>query len=218
MSERAKILTIVVSGVLLVAIAVVVIAARSGDDGDLPPASGASQAETKDITLDEPEEVVAPGEAATVTMETTEGTFTIRLDTDRAPVTANNFAYLTEKRFYDGLGFHRIVPGFVIQGGDPQGNGTGDPGYKVVEAPPADLEYERGIVAMAKAGDEESGTSGSQFFIVTGSGGSSLTPDYALVGEVTEGMDVVNQIGEMGGSDEQPTRSVVIKKATLKKG
>ncbi|MDQ2622267.1 MAG: peptidylprolyl isomerase [Actinomycetota bacterium] len=218
MNERAKILTIAVSGLLLVAIAVVVVAARGGGDEELPPASGAAQAETKDIKLDKPDEVVAPGEAATVTMETTEGTFTITLDTERAPETANNFAYLTDKRFYDGLGFHRIVPGFVIQGGDPQGNGTGDPGYKVVEAPPSDLEYTPGLVAMAKAGDEESGTSGSQFFIVTGSGGSSLTPDYALVGEVTDGMDVVNQIGELGGGDEQPTRSVVIKKATLKKG
>ncbi len=218
MSERAKILTIAVSGLLLVAIAVVVIAARSGGDEDPPPASGAARAETKDVKLDKPDEVVAPGEAATVTMETTEGNFTIALDTEKAPVTANNFAYLTEKRFYDGLGFHRIVPGFVIQGGDPQGNGTGDPGYKVVEAPPSDIEYAPGVVAMAKAGDEDSGTSGSQFFIVTGSGGGSLTPDYALVGKVTEGMDVVNRIGDLGGADEQPTQSVVIKKATLKRG
>ncbi len=219
MDERKKILTMVVAGLLLAVVAVIIVVARGGgDDGDLPPASGAAQAETKDITLDEPDEVVAAGEKASVKMETTEGSFTITLDTDRAPVTANNFAYLTEKRFYDGLGFHRIVPGFVIQGGDPQGNGTGGPGYKVVEAPPSDLQYEPGVVAMAKAGDEDSGTSGSQFFIVTGSGGSSLTPDYALVGEVTEGMDVVNRIGEMGGSDEQPTQSVVIEKATLTRG
>jgi len=217
MSERAKILTMAVSGLLLVAVAVVIVAARSGDD-DLPPASSPAQAETKDIKLDEPDEVVKPGEPASVTMETTEGSFTIELDTERAPVTANNFAYLTEKRFYDGLGFHRIVPGFVIQGGDPQGNGTGDPGYKVTERPPSDLEYAPGVVAMAKGGDEQPGTSGSQFFVVTGSGGSSLPPEYALVGEVTEGMDVVNEIGELGGSDEQPTRSVVIKKATLQKG
>lgn len=218
MDDRAKILTMAGAGLLLAAVAVIIIVARGGGDDELPPASSPAQAETKDITLDEPDEVVAPGEPASVTMETTEGTFTITLDTERAPVTANNFAYLTEKRFYDGLGFHRIVPGFVIQGGDPQGNGTGDAGYKVVEAPPGDLEYAPGVVAMAKAADEESGSSGSQFFIVTGSGGSSLTPDYALVGDVTDGMDVVNRIGELGGADEQPTKSVVIKKATLDRG
>ena len=169
-------------------------------------------------SLAKPGEVLAQGEPATVDFVTTEGDFTIQLDTDRAPVTANNFAYLTEEGFYDGLTFHRIVPGFVIQGGDPAGDGTGGPGYSVAEKPPADLEYEPGIVAMAKSGTEPSGTSGSQFFIVTGPNGASLTPDYALVGRVSEGFDVVQKIGELGGADESPTREVVIERATLQRG
>jgi cyclophilin family peptidyl-prolyl cis-trans isomerase len=151
-------------------------------------------------------------------METSEGSFTIELDTEQAPKTANNFAYLTEEGFYDGLGFHRIVPDFVIQGGDPRGDGTGGPGYKVVERPPAGIEYTPGVVAMAKSGAEKPGTSGSQFFVVTGEGGASLTPDYALVGRVTEGLDVVQAIGRLGGPDERPTKTVVIEKATLEKG
>jgi peptidyl-prolyl cis-trans isomerase B (cyclophilin B) len=214
MNNREKTITLVVAGVVLaVVVAVIVLARSGGDDSESAPAPV-----TKEGNLDEPGTVVAEGEPATVTMETSEGTFEITLDTERAPVTANNFAYLTEEGFYDGLGFHRIVPDFVIQGGDPLGDGTGDPGYKVVEPPPEDIEYEVGVVAMAKSGAEAPGTSGSQFYIVTGSGGQALTPDYALVGEVSEGMDVVEKIGALGGPDEQPTKNVVIERATLEKG
>ncbi|MCB0831053.1 MAG: peptidylprolyl isomerase, partial [Solirubrobacterales bacterium] len=130
----------------------------------------------------------------------------------------NSFAYLTEKKFYDGLGFHRIVPDFVIQGGDPTGSGSGGPGYSVVETPPQDTKYPIGTVAMAKTGSEAPGTSGSQFFVVTGAQGSSLTPDYAIAGKVTDGMDVVEAIGNLGSADETPTKQVVIKKATLEQG
>lgn len=104
----------------------------------------------------------------TVTMATNCGSFKIRLDTKRQPKTAASFAYLTRSKFYDGLTFHRIAPGFVIQGGDPLGDGSGGPGYKVRETPPKDAAYTRGVVAMAKAGNESAGTSGSQFFVVTG--------------------------------------------------
>ncbi len=211
MSERTKLLIAGVSGLVL-AVIVTVVLIGGGDEGT--PAAPV----TKEGNLEPPGEVVAPGESASVVMETSEGSFTIQLDTERAPKTANNFAYLTEEGFYDGLGFHRIVPDFVIQGGDPLGDGSGGPGYKVVEAPPQGLEYEPGIVAMAKSGAEASGTSGSQFFVVTGAGGASLTPDYALVGQVSEGMDVVEAIGALGGPDEQPTKEVVIEKATLEKG
>ncbi|HTU14532.1 MAG TPA: peptidylprolyl isomerase [Solirubrobacterales bacterium] len=215
MKNREKLIGLVVAGVLLAAVVIVIVVARGGDDDD--PGTAATPV-TKEGNLDEPGTVVKKGEPATVTMETSEGTFKIALDTERAPITANNFAYLTEEGFYDGLGFHRIVPDFVIQGGDPLGDGTGGPGYKVVEAPPKNLKYDVGVVAMAKSGAEASGTSGSQFYIVTGSGGQSLTPDYALVGKVSEGMDVVEKIGGLGGPDEQPTRDVVIEKATLEKG
>jgi peptidyl-prolyl cis-trans isomerase B (cyclophilin B) len=216
MKNREKLITLGVAGVLLVVVVVVILVARSGGDSD----SGSDPAtiETKTEKLDKPTQVVDEGETASVTMETSEGTFTISLDTERAPITANNFAYLTEKGFYDGLGFHRIVPDFVIQGGDPKGDGTGGPGYKVTEAPPADLKYDVGVVAMAKSGTEAPGTSGSQFYVVTGANGASLPPEYALVGKVSEGLDVVEKIGKLGGPDEKPTKDIVIEKATLEKG
>ena len=101
-------------------------------------------------------------------MQTSCGTFEIALDTKRAPKTTNSFAYLADEGFYDDLTFHRIVPGFVIQGGDPLGTGTGGPGYSVDEKPPANLAYTKGTVAMAKSSAEPPGRSGSQFFVVTG--------------------------------------------------
>ncbi len=215
MEDRNKLIIIGVSLVVLaVIVAAVLIPKGGGDDESAAPA----QAVTKEGNLDEPTSTVEKGESASVTMETSEGTFVIDLDTENDPVTANNFAYLTEEGFYDGLGFHRIVPDFVIQGGDPEGTGAGGPGYKVVEAPPKDTQYTVGTVAMAKSGDEAPGTSGSQFFVVTGSGGSSLTPDYAVVGMVSSGLDVVKKIGQLGGPDEKPTKEVVIEKATLEKG
>jgi len=217
MKNREKVITLVVSGVLLAAAVIVIVAGRGGDD----EGSGTTTKVVKEGNLDEPIQVLDEGETASVTMETTEGTFTIALDTERAPVTANNFAYLTEEGFYDNLGFHRIVPDFVIQGGDPLGDGTGDPGYKVVEAPPSDLRYTPGVVAMAKSDTEAPGTSGSQFYVVTGAGGASLPPEYALVGKVSKGMDVVEKIGALGTPDSptgEPTREVVIEKATLERG
>lgn len=211
MSDRAKWTIVGVTGAVLAVIVAVVL--LSGDDSGSP-----SKVELKEGNLEPPSQVLQQGEPASVVMETSEGSFTIELDTDRAPKTANAFAYLTEEGFYDGLGFHRIVPDFVIQGGDPRGDGSGGPGFKTVEEPPAELKYEPGVVAMAKSGDEAPGTSGSQFFVVTGSGGASLPPEYALVGRVTEGFDVAEAIGRLGGPDEQPTKTVVIEKATLETG
>lgn len=211
MTDRNKLITLLAAGLLMIAVVIAVLIGQGGGDEQVAP-------EVKTEQLPKPDRVVEPGEAASVRMDTSEGSFTIALDTERAPVTANNFAYLVEQGFYDGLGFHRIVPDFVIQGGDPLGDGTGGPGYKVVEAPPKDLEYLPGVVAMAKSGTEASGTSGSQFYIVTGAGGQSLTPDYALVGAVESGMDVVESIGALGGPDEQPTKDVVIEKAALEEG
>jgi len=210
MSDRAKWIIVGVTGAVLTVIVAVVL--LSGDDSGSP-----TQVEIKQGNLEPSGQVLGQGEQASVVMETSEGSFTIELDTTRAPKTTNSFAYLTEEGFYDGLGFHRIVPDFVIQGGDPKGDGSGGPGFKTVELPPADLKYEPGVVAMAKSGDEAPGTSGSQFFVVTGAGGASLPPEYALVGRVTEGFDVVEKIGQLGGPDEQPTKTVVIRKSTLEK-
>ncbi|MEZ5078354.1 MAG: peptidylprolyl isomerase [Solirubrobacterales bacterium] len=195
---------IILAGFALVAaivVGAVLIGRSGGDDGG----SGG----------DGPEQVLEAGEKATAVVKTNKGSFEIALDTERAPETTNSFAYLAEDGFYDGLDFHRIVPGFVIQGGDPKGDGTGGPGYKVVEAPPDDLEYTKGVVAMAKSGTEAAGTSGSQFFVVTGAD-AGLPPEYALLGEVSSGLDVVEAIGELGGSDEKPTEEVVIESVEIK--
>jgi cyclophilin family peptidyl-prolyl cis-trans isomerase len=160
-----------------------------------------------------------PAKKYVATVTTNCGAFEITLDVKRAPKTAASVAHLIREGFYDGTIFHRIVPGFVIQGGDPLGNGQGGPGYSVEEAPPSDLQYLRGIVAMAKTGAEPSGTSGSQFFVVTGED-AGLPPDYALVGRVTAGQDVVDTIGtvETDPATEAPVDPVVMQSVTLAEG
>ena len=156
-----------------------------------------------------------PSKTYVATVKTNCGEFQITLDAERAPKTGGAFKALADAGFYDGTPFHRIVPGFVIQGGDPQGNGTGGPDWSIVEAPPQDLAYTKGVVAMAKTATEAAGTSGSQFFVVTGED-VGLPPEYALLGEVTEGMDVVDLIGVAPvGPDEQPTEPIVMESVTV---
>jgi peptidyl-prolyl cis-trans isomerase B (cyclophilin B) len=138
------------------------------------------------------------------------GDFTITLDLEAAPNTTASFVALAQDDFYDGTVFHRIVPGFVIQGGDPTGTGTGGPGYTTVDTPAADTAYTVGVVAMAKTAAEAPGTAGSQFFVVT-AGDVQLPPDYAVIGTVTDGLDVVQRIGLLGDpATELPTQAVVI--------
>jgi peptidyl-prolyl cis-trans isomerase B (cyclophilin B) len=171
----------------------------------------------KDVgTIEKPDEKLDKSKTYVATVSTTCGDFEITLDAERAPITGGSFKYLADQKFFDGLSFHRIVPDFVIQGGDPAGDGSGGPGYSVVEAPPSDLTYDPGVVAMAKTQDEAPGTSGSQFFVVTGAQAASLTPDYALLGEVTAGMDVATKIGQIQ-SDQSgaPAAQVVIKSITV---
>ena len=149
-------------------------------------------------------------------METSCGTFAITLDVKQAPKTTASFASLAGKGFYDDTTFHRVIEGFVIQGGDPQGNGQGGPGYKVVEAPPRNAKYTSGVVAMAKTEIEDPGTSGSQFFVVAGPD-AQLPPDYAVLGKVSSGMNVVETIDAVPtGPGDQPIDPVVIKKITVK--
>ena len=151
-----------------------------------------------------------PKKTYIATVATNCGTFQIKLAVKQAPKTAASFVSLAKQHFFDGLTFHRIVPGFVIQGGDPSGNGSGGPGYSVTEAPPKNLSYSHGVVAMAKTGSEPAGTSGSQFFVVTAPD-AGLPPDYALLGKVTQGLDVVDAIGVVPTSpDEQPVDPVVM--------
>ena len=157
-----------------------------------------------------------PDKTYSVELKTSEGDFTIMLDQKTSPKVTASFAALVRKGFFDGTIFHRIVPGFLIQGGDPTGTGTGDPGYTVVDKPKPGTKYTQGVVAMAKRGDEPAGASGSQFFIVTKNGDLGLPPLYAVLGRVTAGMPVVQKIGKLGDlSTERPTKRVVIDKATL---
>jgi len=140
------------------------------------------------------------------------GRFDIRLDVKDSPCTTSSFAALVRKGFFDGTHFHRIVPGFVVQGGDPTGTGKGGPGYTVQDVPPADATYTKGVVAMAKTGAEPSGTSGSQFFVVTAAD-AGLPPQYAILGTVSKGQRVVDRIGKLGNpATERPTRKVVIQR------
>ena len=209
-----------------------VVLASCGDDDEVPtggpaPApedtggeqgTGCEQAEApgpKDAKLKKPKEELDPAKTYVATVRTNCGDFQITLDAERAPKTGGSFKYLVDQGFFDGLGFHRIVPGFVIQGGDPAGNGSGGPGYSVVEAPPKGLAYTKGVVAMAKTQIEDPGTSGSQFFVVTGED-AQLPADYALLGEVTGGQEVVDLIGVAPVQpDEQPVDPIVIRSITI---
>ncbi len=156
-----------------------------------------------------------PAKTYTVSTKTNRGTFAFTLDVKDSPCTTASFASLVRKKFFDGTRFHRIVPGFVIQGGDPTGTGTGGPGYSVVDAPPATAKYTKGVVAMAKTSAEPAGTSGSQFFVVTAAD-AGLPPDYALLGKVTSGLAVVERIGKLGNpATEQPTRRIVVESMTV---
>ena len=142
------------------------------------------------------------------------GSFTIRLDPQQSPNAVASFVKLVQAKYFDGTVFHRIVPDFVIQGGDPTATGTGGPGYTTVDTPPAGATYTHGIVAMAKTGAEPAGTAGSQFFVVTAAD-AGLPPDYAIIGKVTKGLGVVDRIGTLGDANQQPTEVVEIEQATI---
>jgi cyclophilin family peptidyl-prolyl cis-trans isomerase len=157
-------------------------------------------------------------------METNCGTIEISLASEESPETVASFVSLARMDFFDDLTFHRIGqdPGggdFVIQGGDPEGTGQGGPGYSVVEAPPEDVSYDRGTVAMAKTEIEDPGTSGSQFFIVTADN-AQLPPDYALLGQVTGGTEAVSAIADVATdpASEMPLSPVVIQDVTIIEG
>ena len=218
------------------------LAACGDDDDDAADTSGASAPATEATTKSPPEpssecrEVEAPepkrdggqkkptakldpARRYDVVLETSCGSFTIRLDVKASPATASSFVSLARKGFFDDTVFHRIVPGFVIQGGDPTGTGTGGPGYSTVDRPPSGARYTLGVVAMAKTENEAPGTAGSQFYVVTGED-AGLPPDYAILGKVTKGIEVTQRIGELGdpasGGSGTPTQPVVIEKATVR--
>lgn len=161
-------------------------------------------------TLEKPELTIDQNKTYTAKLSTTEGDIEIKLHADKTPVTANNFIYLANNDFYNGTIFHRVIDGFMIQGGDPTGTGTGGPGY-TFDDEPFEGEYSRGTVAMANSGPN---TNGSQFFIMHKD--YSLPPNYVIFGEVVNGMDVVDKIAtaevesSLGGERSKPVNPVKI--------
>ena len=148
------------------------------------------------------------GETRTVVIETAKGSITIKVEADLGPLAAGNFVALAACGFYDGVVFHRVVPGFVIQGGDPTGTGSGGPGYEFANDP-VTAPYARGVVAMANAGRD---TNGSQFFIVLAD--SNLPPDYSVFGRVTAGMEAVDAIAAAADA-ELPTSPIAMDTVTV---
>jgi cyclophilin family peptidyl-prolyl cis-trans isomerase len=174
-----------------------------------PPADPTRPTFTKapPMTIDKTKTYIA-------TMTTSCGTITITLDAKNAPVATNNFVFLSEQHFYDGLTFHRVIPNFVVQGGDPKGDGNGGPGYSVAGEVPKD-GYPLGALAAAKTSNDPDGTMGSQFYIVTGTEGMALPDQYARFGVVTKGIDVARTIESFGTSSGTPSRKLYIFKVTI---
>ncbi len=219
-----RLIILAVFALIAVGVVAAILIGRSGGGSDSTTTAASANGckkvakpKPKHVTLPAPEQTVKKGEKLTAVVATSCGTFEIALDTTRAPKTANSFAYLAEEGFYDDLTFHRIAPGFVIQGGDPLGTGTGGPGYSVDEKPPSNLSYTKGTVAMAKTSAEPPGRSGSQFYVVTAAD-AGLPPEYALVGKVDKGYDVVERIEKLGTPAETPKQTVLIESMTIEKG
>ena len=160
----------------------------------------------------EPPMVIDTAKRYTATMVTSHGTMVIALDPLAAPKTVNSFIFLARYHYYDGVIFHRIIPGFVLQGGDPTGTGTGGPGYKFEDELPAPGRYQIGSLAMANAGPN---TNGSQFFVISGPDGVRLPPQYALFGAVVSGGDVVAAIDTLGTRSGKPKEKVTIESVTI---
>jgi len=156
---------------------------------------------------------IDPARTYTATLTTNIGVMTLALDPAAAPLTVNSFVFLAGYHYFDGTTCHRIIPGFVMQCGDPTGTGTGGPGYEFPDELPQAGQYRIGSLAMANAGPN---TNGSQFFIITGDDGASLSPDYSLFGEVTAGLDVLAAIDALGTDGAGvPTSPVDIESITI---
>ena len=176
------------------------------------PAADGSSPKTQKFS-GPPPMCIDPAKQYTATMVTNKGTMTIALDALAAPKTVNNFVFLARYHYYDGVTFHRIIPDFVIQGGDPQGNGMGGPGYKFADELPKAGRYEMGSLAMANAGPN---TNGSQFFIICGMSGMQLPPQYSLFGNVVDGLDVVLELEKVGTAGAGvPKQKVFMESVTI---
>lgn len=178
----------------------------SGSTASESPSAGVSCPPTQGTSSRVTSFAAAPGmcidakKSYTAKVTTDVGAFTVELLPSKAPATVNNFVFLARNHYYDHTSFHRVIKGFMLQGGDPKGTGNGGPGYTFDDELPKRGEYAIGSVAMANAGPN---TNGSQFFIITGQDGVDLPPQYSLFGKVTAGMDTVRKI-EADGSDADP--------------
>jgi peptidylprolyl isomerase len=176
-----------------------------------PPLDGSAPKQQK--FAEAPEMGIDPSKRYTATMETSMGSLVIALDPIAAPRTVNNFVYLAAQHYYDGVIFHRIISGFMCQGGDPDGSGRGGPGYKFGDELPKPGKYQIGSLAMANAGPN---TNGSQFFIVSGPSGCGLPPLYSLFGQVVKGLDIVEMMQNVPtGPGDRPKTDVVIKSVAI---
>jgi len=178
------------------------------------PAADGSSPKTQHFDA-APPLIIDPTRTYTAEMLTSKGALTISLNPIAAPKTVNNFVFLARWHYYDGVTFHRIIPGFMCQGGDPEGTGRGGPGYRFEDELPAPGRYEIGSIAMANAGPN---TNGSQFFIVSGPDGVGLPPSYSLFGKVVKGLDVVKAIESVGSRSGTPSEPVVIESVTIVEG
>ena len=176
-----------------------------------PPFDGSAPKSQKFAS--EPEMGIDPTKRYTATMETSMGTMVIALDAVNAPRTVNSFVFLALNHYYDGIIFHRIIKGFVCQGGDPTGTGRGGPGYQYADELPKAGQYQIGSLAMANAGPN---TNGSQFFLISGPSGVGLPPAYALFGQVVKGLEIVEAMQNVPtGAGDRPTSDVVINSVTI---
>ncbi|HLH45681.1 MAG TPA: peptidylprolyl isomerase [Acidimicrobiales bacterium] len=155
---------------------------------------------------------IDPARRYSAEMVTSAGTLTIALFADQAPKTVNNFVFLARYHYYEGIVFHRVIPGFVLQGGDPTGTGRGGPGYRFEDELPRPGRYEIGSLAMANAGPD---TNGSQFFVISGPQGVRLPPQYSLFGKVVQGLDVVAAVDRLGTGSGTPKELVTIESVTI---
>ena len=206
--------------VLVVALAFVA-GCGGGDEESSDTTTSAGECETVEApeakepgTSEAPSEPLDASKSYILTFDTSCGSFTVTLDPEVAPETSASLVALANAGYFDDTVFHRVVPGFVIQGGDPTQTGAGGPGYSTVDAPPSDAAYTKGVVAMAKSGVEAPGTAGSQFFVVSGAD-AGLPPEYAIVGEVTDGIDTVERIDALGVGDGPPSQPVVVSSVTV---
>jgi peptidyl-prolyl cis-trans isomerase B (cyclophilin B) len=158
------------------------------------------------------EQVLEEDKRYRLVMETSHGRISADLDPDLGGPIPNSIAFLATKGFYDGLNFHRVVPGFVLQGGCPLGTGTGDPGYQVVGTPPRYYRYQKGDFAMAKTANAPSGASGSQFFVISGRQGEALPPEYGILGHARDpdSHETIDRIDALGTGDGPPSEPVTI--------